>query len=359
MQAVTFMSHNSAAFYTILSLYFLITTTKKSRPFGAVISALSLIMLFQTRPLTFLVIVSTFSLYFLYLLIWRKTNKKNVISFFLALLVGGLLVALLNIKLYGSLWNTPYLKTVMPRLLLGTSKQGSYTYLAGLLDAISYLWTLRLVYFPGLPLLFSTLPLLAFLRKQHYELAIFSVFNIVLIALAYTIFDDPWGLFYGPRFWYEMLPFLTLLIAIALYNLKVYFANVSCYRLFVALLISFIVARSIFGWSFGKTPLWQNLIYFTPSKIEELKGFNYVDNRLIALSQKMNIHHVVIFVRDCGGNWWCYGSVFPQNTPSLDGNIVWARDLNVRNIELKKLYPDRDFYLADYNTNSIESYIFR
>jgi len=79
-----------------------------------------------------------------------------------------------------------------------------------------------------------------------------------------------------------------------------------------------------------------------------LRGFNDADARLAGLAEKQGVHHALVFVRDCP-HWQCYGTVFWRNTPGLDGDVVWARDLGVEpDRALLKEFPGRQAYLADY-----------
>jgi hypothetical protein len=57
----------------------------------------------------------------------------------------------------------------------------------------------------------------------------------------------------------------------------------------------------------------------------------------------------LVFVETPTRDWWQYGALFSANTPWLDGQIVYARDLgNAQNTQLMALYPDRAIYrLAD------------
>ena len=40
----------------------------------------------------------------------------------------------------------------------------------------------------------------------------------------------------------------------------------------------------------------------------------------------------------------------------FNGDIIWAKDLGFKNKELFKAFPNRKYYLADYETVSIVSY---
>jgi hypothetical protein len=98
----------------------------------------------------------------------------------------------------------------------------------------------------------------------------------------------------------------------------------------------------------------QNPDFFSPLHVADLKGFNFVDNRIVTTIHKNNINNAVIFVEDCHGNWWCYGSVFSQNSPFLTSNIVYVRDLGKENKKIINKYPTRKYYKINYDTSKIE-----
>jgi hypothetical protein len=83
-----------------------------------------------------------------------------------------------------------------------------------------------------------------------------------------------------------------------------------------------------------------------PTQLRIYKGYNFTNADSINAVKEAGIHHALVFV-DCGEDWewWNYGAVFPQNSPTLDSDIVYARDLGWReNRKLMALYPDRKYY---------------
>jgi hypothetical protein len=91
-----------------------------------------------------------------------------------------------------------------------------------------------------------------------------------------------------------------------------------------------------------------------PQRISMLKGFNAADRRLLDRADEMDLDNALVFVAPCRG-WWCYGSVFWANDPSLDGAIVWAQQTRTdADAELVGSYPGRELFLADYEEDTIE-----
>lgn len=174
----------------------------------------------------------------------------------------------------------------------------------------------------------------------------------------------------GPRFWYESLPFLLLLTARGAMMLidtaaatadwvhrRVTDTPPSPNRPFAgAWVLAVVTALMVFsasGWLFQTRQAWAGLP-FTPAKISELENFNYSDDRLLKIADEMDLHNALVFVKKCSA-WWCFGAEFWTNSPTLDGDIVWAEQQGRSDdVTLLDHYPDRDVYLADYDSEIIE-----
>lgn len=343
MHATTFMSHNTAAFFVTLLIYFILKFHSSPSIFFTIISSLALVLLSQIRLYTALILAISLSLVFIYN---HFFSKKTFFVFIIFCFSFSILFLFINKFSYGYFLQTPY-------RLINQSKTIFYnqniTIDNTLTDAVSNLQVLRLIIFPGLPFLFFFLIINSFYNFKYFKLILFCLFNILGIFCINLTFDDPWGLFYGPRFWYEMLPFIFILIAIGLDYISNKKINI--------IVLVIILYYGIFGWILNKFPLWKNMFYTTPNSISALKSFNYVDDRLIKISQKLTNVKKIIFIKDCNSNWWCYGSVFAQNDVNFNNNLIWAKDLGLeKNQELINLYPSYKIYLADYENSEIIPY---
>lgn len=279
---------------------------------------------------------------------WRKMTKRKLVLFAGFGLFFLLLILMANKTIYGDIIKTPYNLLSVSKTIWGGSGYGLDH---GLTDGLSNLLYLRIMYFPATPLLFSLI-LITSLLSSSRGILLFSWIGIILTVFLTATYDDVFGLFYGPRFWYEILPFLMVLTGISLNWFINMFGKKSGY-LFTFILLIYVAHRSIVGWTIGEKPILSNLIYFTPNTIKELRGINYIDARLIKKAKTMQLQNALIFVKE-GSGWWCYGSVLSQNTVNFDGNIVWAQDLgDEKNQLLIQNYPERSFYFADYDLNNI------
>lgn len=71
------------------------------------------------------------------------------------------------------------------------------------------------------------------------------------------------------------------------------------------------------------------------------RDFGKVNRKVITAVEERGLKKAIIFTRSY------YGSVLPSNSPLLDGDIIYARDLGEKNHLLMASFPDYDYYLAD------------
>jgi len=103
---------------------------------------------------------------------------------------------------------------------------------------------------------------------------------------------------------------------------------------------------AVYGWLLGHQTSWAD--EFVPNQATALESFNQIDERLIQLVDDEGLHDALVLVQGDCQSWQCYGSVAWLNTPKLDGDIVYARDLPERRGDLFAAYPDRLVYTAQY-----------
>jgi hypothetical protein len=137
------------------------------------------------------------------------------------------------------------------------------------------------------------------------------------------------GVMYGPRFYLEAIGFLALLSArgvVVLAEIGAQPGRVLAAALLVVLLLF-------------------NAYLYLPVHLPLLHGYNYVSRVSLDAVERAGVHHAVVFV-DTGmaHEWWNYGMLFSANSPRLDTDVIYARDLGGGNARLMQLYPDRHFY---------------
>ena len=368
MSASNFMSHNTAALSLVAATLFLFRPSVRPR-LGWFMSGLFLGLLLNIRPLTAAGVFVPFAVWLAFE-IRRAERRKPVIVRTAWWAAGfGVLVAaflLYDRVLTGSFLKTPYSYSTLTHDNFGFS--GAHSVAAGLMNTETNLSLLVLV-LNGWPLFVGLIfPLLPFLLGTRRRVDYFFAAGVLSIVLAYTAYRGVF-IMYGPRFWYEAVPYLMLLSARGIQRFVEIAGDIGDWlarrrklvraadarpaaALLSALVVIALLAYSAYGWTLGRHKAWPPIDY-VPRTLSELRDFNGTDGRLLREASHQSLHDAVIFVRPCT-QWWCYGSVFWKNSPSLDDNIVWAKDLGEPNdAELMAEYPDRRAYVADYDARTI------
>jgi hypothetical protein len=178
------------------------------------------------------------------------------------------------------------------------------------------------------------------------------------------------GIYEGPRYWYETMPFLVLLSArgasIAVRRMTVAAAWIRDRLSFgprprswaggtvVYAAVAVLVVYGTGGWLFGWTH--EREAPLVPAEASAMQGLFGVDARLDVLANQMDLHDALVLVKPCGpfDSPACYGSVFLRNLPSFDGDVVWALYNESLNAETISAYPGRTVYVATWDPVSIE-----
>ena len=149
---------------------------------------------------------------------------------------------------------------------------------------------------------------------------------IAPVLALFAVYAAYWttGQMYGPRYFYMLIPPLLILTAYGIGKLVAAWGSAGRTLLYAGILLLF--AR--------------NLLVYLPAAIAETRDFNYVDGDLQrAVAAEVN-RPALVFVAGEPLEWWHYGSFFSGNTPWLDGDIIYARDLGpAANQRLLTDYP--------------------
>lgn len=83
----------------------------------------------------------------------------------------------------------------------------------------------------------------------------------------------------------------------------------------------------------------------TPEQIDRYHGWYGITDQRLKDIESHDLKNALVFVpRE---NWEAYAPFFVQNSPDLDGNVIYAVDRGVRNQQLIRLYPDRTVYVYE------------
>ncbi len=359
MTASNFMSHNTAAFYLLGVLACIVYAERRPVLLGA-LGGLAFGLLFNTQALTAVVLVVPIGLLLLSELLPEERRRMGR-TFYMSFVAAGavMLVAyfLYNRGVTGDAFTSALSDTSGKYLGFGgQNSPGLGIQNQGL--QMSFL----LLVLNGWPLLIGLgFVLLPFALGTRERWDWFLLVAIVCALGVYVLYIGG-GIMHGPRYWYVVSPLLMLLSARGAERAgEVLSAAADRVRaiiipsragagwagmLVVYVFVAALAGTSAYNWLLGHNRTWSDV--FVPAQASDLKGFNSIDDRLIKLIDDAHLHNALVLVADDCEGWQCYGSVFLRNKPTLDGDVVYARDVADRRGDLFKAYPDRLVYFAHY-----------
>ena len=369
MQASSFMSHNTGAFYILASMFFVI---KRDRPLPyGLLAGLFYGIAVNTRPFNMVALTPLFAVLLLYY-IWPRDGRRQALKHTGAFIPGALLMGLAMLAYNYGITGDPL------RAAYGggdTSEVGFHSghdLDVGMRNQQAQLVNLLLV-FNGWPayvgLAFVLLPFLLGTRnKWDY----FCLAAAMLPIGAYILYRFS-GIYEGPRYWFESVPFLVLLSARGAElagRLLAEAASLLWSRLgrplrpaywaggllVYGLMLAF-AAEGSASWLLNRKAPEDS--WNVPYQASAVTGVFGVDDRLDKLANEVELHNALVLVMPCSffESNHCYGSVFLRNMPDFDGDVVWARYIEGRNNEIIAAYPGREVYVAQWDpVASIERY---
>jgi len=331
-----FFNHGTSLFFSALFFLFFVKSFEENRTGCAFLAGLFLGVCFNARPLTAIGIGLPYALYMGWLLLRRtKTSLPTAAVMFVGFsLMVGIFMG------YNTLTNGHPLKTGYEarygrETQLGFRDNDRFTAHSpkdGLIQNLNNLNALNKSLFEWcIPSTFFVLLLFVGKHKTRWDkLLLASAFSL---SFAY-FFHWYQGWSFGPRLMYEASFPLILLSAKGIlhapqiieerFKVKIppeQTAQVVHFMILVCLAVAFVV----------------NVPHLVRLYSHNYWGVNTVLQKEI---EKRHIKNAVIFVDSR------YGSVFPLNAPLLDGNIIYARNLESKNKVLMQSNPGRRYYLA-------------
>jgi len=288
-----------------------------------------------TRPLTALALAVPFGLWALWQTVRRRVSPR---PFILMALIAGGITALLPLyqwlltsdplaNLYATWWDYD---RVGFGLGYGTAPGGHSLSIAldnARLDLISLFTDLLgwpdaswLLLLPGL-----------LLAPRHWREWMLLVPLAALVA-AHGLYWVRGSGIYGPRYWYEAVPFLWLLAAQGLVKL---WDRVERKRITRAAVVAALAAL-----------LALNVTTTIPARFSLWRGLYFVTDEPWRAVQSAQLHNALVIVQN--KLWTDYGAVLWVNSPTLDDDLVFARDQGEdKNAAVMAQYPGRQVYWLD------------
>ena len=185
-------------------------------------------------------------------------------------------------------------------------------------------------FFVGLSLV--ALPFLLLRARAWDWLLLGSALTVVAAYMGYWASGVTGGL---PRYWFVIVPWIAILAARGLQELYClpseagWIDQVAQWTglVFPAALVALMMAFDVF--------------YFLPANVLYYRN---PEGAVVAAVDHARIHHAIVFQVQHNTQNSEFDVVFSQNSPLMNGNILWAKDKGSRDVGLMRKYPNRAFY---------------
>jgi hypothetical protein len=340
----TLLSQTTSLFLISLGCLFFIKTQKSESYYFPFISGACLGLAFNTRPLNTIALSIPFSAYFFYLLIkYKGTYWKKFLLFSLALLIFLGIFLSYNHALTGNaflmpfqMWGNEHL--VRDRYGFGTHGDYTHDFDKGLTNTRLNLRRLNEWLFGWPCSILFICALFFFYPLNKWDYIFFSGFLLLVIAYLFWWWA---GEVLGPLYYYDSLVFLVVLSARGFLKLTECIDGKKSDMDRTGIMIFTII---LFLFSFLK---------FYPEKIKETYNYVFTHKTPVIAIQKINVHNAIVFITFLEGGWF-KNRFYVHNSPDLNDDILFARNLGKRNKLLMDYYPDRNYYIYSVNKDELQ-----
>jgi hypothetical protein len=351
--AASYLSHAVALFFGVYYVLALLHFDRRPRRQTLVLAAICASGLFLTRELSAVLVCggSTMVLLCLHSRRWwlaRGTIARMAILPACILAGCAVLYLIYNAEQTGSL-------LLLPRTLFNPDDQfgfgqgigfyGQHTLAAGFVN-LDQLLTVLMIDLYGWPfyltLAFVPLVFLRRLRELEWDVFCLGLASLLILAQVGYFYH---GIYLGPRYLFDALPFLLLLTSRGMKGLYLLMLRLAgrlapkiqagkrriCSRNLVVALAAVLIAC--------------NLLYYLPRQIALYHNYSGLPvSEPLQVTSIYNFHpqHALVVTSD----WFIYNYVlFPLNDPSLNGQTLYAYAADSSSIQLlEQQYPGRNLY---------------
>ncbi|MBN2056947.1 hypothetical protein JW905_18620 [bacterium] len=352
----SFMSHSAGLFYCLIALHCLLPSSRSHPWLRGIAGGAGLGLLGATRPLSALAIGLICATA---LLVDLAKQKRAALPRMCGAAIGmaavmGIFLAY-NHAITGHPFSTGY-DSYMGRSIvdekLGFS--GKHSLSRGLNNTDSQLTYLMAALFRWPAFLVLAPLMITLLRPDRQKADAWLAGGFLVYMGAYCLYLRA-GICYGPRFYFEALPFILLLSARGIVAPAVTAAWLRKHHeqprpgaawLLQGVIVLFVMAAAV----------WNPRGYL--KDIDRLRALNDLSPAILQQVAEQHLDNALVFIKPMSAGMWVnYGSVFPQNTPDMDGPVVYARSLgSVPDRRLMDIYPGRNCYIADYPHGNLRRY---
>jgi hypothetical protein len=361
--AASYMSHTMALFFAVYFLWMLVRFTRAWRWYDLALAAVFAVGLLLTREFSAVVIGVAASAYLLGGQ-WRALRERIAAIWPVFVFAGSIIVS--GVVLY-LLYNTLQTgsATLSPRSLFfpgdrygfgeGIGFYGQHTFAAGMV-ILDQLLTILLIDLYGWPfyLTLALLPLTFLRRDAGTRWDIFCALMLVLLVGAQAGYFYH-GIYLGPRYLFETLPFLLLLTARGVTGLATTLTRVG--RLFGAVRPTRTLAMGVAG-TLLVALIACNLFYYSPRQAQIYQGYTGLPVSMkVDATTLYGFHPSQAIVLT--NNWYIYNYIlWPLNDPNLAGETLYAYAPSPEALEqIHTAYPDRTLYMAEVAPNGTVTFV--
>lgn len=332
-----FMNHSSALLFSVTFALFFAKTMREKKVTHAIISGASLGMILNTRPMTAVAVAVPFCIYGIYLLVkrFREYILPIAIMTVTVLVFTGILLWF-NYMTNGDPFLFGYIALYGPEHLPGFGHAAwgdPHTPIQGLRHTLNDLNGMNKFLFEWpIPSLFFVFLLFVSLTRNIWDYLLLALFASLVTAYFFYWFHN-WC--FGPRLFYESTAALVMLTARGILRIPALLRDIPKFPGSIknvhAITAAFVALCS-----------WIAISGNIPILVQDYKDrFYEVNADVLNAVKEKGITKAIIFTRSY------YGSVLPENSPLLDGDIIYARDLGEKNHVLMSAFPGYKYYLAD------------
>jgi hypothetical protein len=372
--AASYLSHAVALFYLVWGLWALLRFIQGEAGRNLLLCGLCFGMAALTRDLVALLYIALL-LPGVVLISWKRGLYRQQflrrLAWWLALIVIGTIFLTLFLGLNFLLTGSP---DTTPRSLFfagdtwgfgrGIGFYGQHTLAAGLVNLDELLTGLQIDLFGwpfSLTLAFLALP---FLIGKAKKTDCFLLLALIVTVGSYIGYFYH-GIYLGPRYLFEDLPFLLILtargiLALGAWSLEMR-QQLMCWLQGRGRRVPAERYRSSFSLVtlvLVSTLVLCNLLYFLPRQAARYQNYTGLPNTYklnIGQIYQPPVHHAIVVTDDLV----VYQNVlFPLNDPQLKGDVVYAWGYeSIQYAQLRKAFPGRTLYLLVINFDGSVSYI--
>jgi len=334
----SFHSHLPCLFFLAGFVLLLILGNEDDKWYYSLFAGLFLGLAFMTRPYTAFLVSLPFLVWYFALRRFQEIVRR-IMPFVVGFALPVIFLLYYNNNLTGHPLRFPFL-VANPDEKIGFGHMG-HTVLKGFTNTGKMLGLLKLNLF-GWPFGLSFFALFIILGKKH-RWDVILLASVLCLVIGHGFYH--WIDFsFGPRFYFEALPFLILLSARGMVRFPEYIKRIGFRKISQEHLENFVYCFVALSF------LFSFIFYIPPLTRMYHRDYNEIVNtRVASFARRDKITRGLVFVKAIDG-FNAYASGFLANELDFQGDIVYAQDRGEQqNQAVISAYPDRNVFLFEFD----------